>query len=82
MRTSLPVLTQPLTSLKSSRPIILNNIRRVRGSRTCSFVARSALSFWLAVALGPLRFTPAPMPAIYGVVIFARREENLDRRAS
>jgi len=45
----------------------------VRGSRTCSFVARSDLSFAFAYELGPFLLTPTPM--IYGTSIFAIRDE-------
>lgn len=79
-RTSFPVLTHPLTSSMTPRPIILNKIKRVRGSRTCSFVARSLLSFILACALGPFLFTPTPIT--YGASIFARRELYFARAAS
>lgn len=52
----------------------------MRGSRTCSFVARSLLSFKFACALGPFLLTPTPM--VYGTSILAKRELNLARAAS
>ena len=70
--TSLPVLTHPLISFTTSRPIILYKIILVRASSTCSVVARSALSFMFALAEGPLRFTPTPRS--YGRSRFFRRE--------
>src|SRR5579863_4822041 len=76
-RTSLPVLTQPLTSWIKPRPIILNSMMRVRGSSTCSFVARSDLSFMFAYELGPFRFTPTPI--VYGTSILDRRDEYFAR---
>lgn len=59
--TSFPVLTHPFTSWMSSLPIILKRMIRVRGSSTCSDVARSDLSFAFAYELGPFLFTLAPM---------------------
>jgi len=78
--TSLPVLTHPFTSWMSPRPIILNRMIRVRGSSTCSDVARSDLSFAFAYELGPFLFTLAPMT--YGWSILAMREEYFERAAS
>ena len=47
----------------------------MRGSSTCSFVARSDLSFMFACALGPFLFTLARI-CWYGVSICAMREEK------
>jgi len=77
--TSFPVLMQPLISLTKPLPIILKRMILVRGSSTCSVVARSDLSFWFAVALGPLRFTPTPR---CGRSICTILDEYLERRVS
>ncbi len=75
--TSLPALTHPLTSWIKPRPIILKSMIRVRGSSTCSFVARSDLSFMFAYELGPFLLTPTPI--MYGTSILAKRDEYLAR---
>ena len=78
--TSFPVLMHPFTSWIEPLPIILNKMSRVRGSRTCSLVARSLLSFIFACALGPFLFTPTPIT--YGASILARRGLYLESAAS
>ena len=78
--TSLPVLMHPFTSCMSPLPIILNRMILVRGSRTCSLVARSDLSFMFANELGPFLFTLTPM--LYGTSIAAIRDEYFDRAVS
>ena len=70
----------PLTSNINPLPIILNRISLVLGSKTCSLVALSDLSFILAFSLGPFRFTPTPIPRlIYGSLIFDNRALNFAR---
>ena len=78
--TSLPALTHPLTSWIKPRPIILKSMIRVRGSSTCSFVARSDLSFMFAYELGPFLLTPTPI--MYGTSILAKRDEYLARASN
>ena len=78
--TSLPALTHPLTSWIRPRPIILKSMIRVRGSSTCSFVARSDLSFMFAYELGPFLLTPTPI--MYGTSILAKRDEYLARASN
>jgi hypothetical protein len=79
--TSFPVLTQPLTSLTSPLPIILNRMILVRGSSTCSLVALSDLSLAFARSLGPFLFVAMPI-MLYGWSIWAMREEYLERAAN
>lgn len=51
--TSLPVLTHPSTFPTTPLPIILNRINLVLGSKTCSFVALSLLSFVTLLSAPP-----------------------------
>lgn len=82
----------PLISLTTPLPIILNKMILVLGSRTCSVVALSALSFWFADALGPFRLTLTPswnpedlsvlLDLVYGSSMFAILDAYLDKRVS
>ena len=59
-RTSFPVETHPSTFLNTPLFNIFTNTNLVLGSNTCSWVARSALSFWLAFSLAAFLFTDGP----------------------